>query len=231
MLFRRFAERLTRWITCHMYEKFRDNRDNYNLTRSADGSGSYQVSHKISQDVHEVSNNFECTYDGNKPCWQQKYAGCVCVHGLIVCVHRLSCLQLDKDEQEKICDDAILACNQNWHRNMYAGSLECSFSPPPAVTNHDLFRPEHSVNTLSKLKARFVNLAAYMPIRDVEKFLFQLKECGLSRRGAATNSPQHTSPAPTPCPVVYHVAVVHVVPRVHVALHVHVTLDEGVDEP
>ena len=198
-----------------MYAKFRDQQNNYRAVPLGDKS--YKVWHKLTEDVYHVSETFVCTYDGDgRPCWQQKYAGCLCVHALVVCVERLSHLQRHKDDQEQICHDAILQCNQNWHRNMYAGSLEFSSTPPPAVNAIDLFRPELSQDKLSMLKDRFTSIAAYMPSKDVEKFLTQLKDQGLSPRDEATATNQRTPSGPP-----QSLAVCHVAGGCHVAMSPH----------
>ena len=194
MLFTKFANQLTRWITVHMYERYRDNRDNYSLTRV--GNDKYLVTHKISEDVHEVSTNFQCTCNG-KPCWQQKYAGCLCVHGLIVCIHRLSLLQRDRQRQHEICDEAILSCNSNWHRELYRESVTGEIKAPPAP--EDSFVLGQVNRTMTELRSRFASIIPYIPVQEVKALLNQLTERGFAPQETVSDVVCHVTHSKVEC--------------------------------
>ena len=186
-LFRVFATRLTHWAAKFMYERFQKTRDNYDVEKFSTKKQQARVKHKSTKEVHTVDHKFNCVCAGTR-CWQRVYSGCLCSHGVSVCIDRLSRCQHNRKEQEKICNIAVKACNKNWLRETYPDSDSDSYKHcvPLPLSTVNVAASIHADVTLSKLKARFVGLASYMSADVVHRFLNELEDRALS---SCTNSP------------------------------------------
>ena len=180
-LFKVFAQRLTRWAANFMYERFNKNRDNYDMNKFSKRK-KRRVTHRRTGEVHTVDHKFECVCAGT-PCWQRVYTGCLCSHGVSVCIDRLS--RCDLKAQKKICEAAVKACNKNWFRKTYSDD-KYRYRVPMPLPTENVAASIHADVTLSKLKARFVGLASFMDADVVNRFLNGLEDHALS---SGTNSP------------------------------------------
>ena len=182
-----------------MYDRLQKHVDNYVLSSST-LDGDRCVTHKTTEDVHIVDNDFECSCNG-EPCWQRMYSGCLCVHGLLVCVDRLSrCLQ-NKRAVDKILKNAVEACNSNWLRETYSDYEVYTLRAPLPLCSVDASSRVHADSTLRQLQLRFGTLAKYIDATVLAEFLNRLEDHALSsQRSTRTPRPLLDVPPTTPSP-------------------------------